>query len=267
MLQPLLIAERFGVLDYPRIFSRTQFICIVGTAGGPLLLGWLYDNAGGYETSYLVAAACSLTGALVLASGGPATVRTRDASGVHPNVRRVVAAAAAAGLDDRRPCSSPTGRRRRPTPRRRSASTSAQIVKSLIFAVDGDVVLAYVSGANQLDERKLAAAAGGDAVRPRRRRHRPHRHRLPDRWRAAVRPRHRRWRCSSIPTCSPTTRCGRPPARGTTCSRSRPADLVRGQRRHGRRPQALTRPVLLRLLSAERTEVASEDLRGRCPRR
>ena len=38
------------------------------------------------------------------------------------------------------------------------------IVKSLIFAVDGDVVLAYVSGANQLDERKLAAAAGGSEV-------------------------------------------------------------------------------------------------------
>ncbi len=36
-----------------------------------------------------------------------------------------------------------------------------QIVKSLIFGVDGEVVLAYVSGANQLDERKLAAAAGG----------------------------------------------------------------------------------------------------------
>ena len=35
------------------------------------------------------------------------------------------------------------------------------IVKSLIFAVDGEVVLALVSGANQLDERKLAAAAGG----------------------------------------------------------------------------------------------------------
>ncbi len=37
----------------------------------------------------------------------------------------------------------------------------SQIVKSLIFGVDGEVVLAYVSGANQLDERKLAAAAGG----------------------------------------------------------------------------------------------------------
>ena len=74
MLQPLLIAQRFGVLDYPRIFSRGQFFSMVGTAGGPLLLGWLYDNAGGYETSYLVAAACSFTGSLVLASAGPATV-------------------------------------------------------------------------------------------------------------------------------------------------------------------------------------------------
>ena len=40
-----------------------------------------------------------------------------------------------------------------------------QIVKSLIFAVDGEVVLAYVSGANQLDEAKLAAAAGGERLR------------------------------------------------------------------------------------------------------
>jgi MFS family permease len=74
MLQPLIVAERFGVLDYPRIFSRSQFMCMLGTAGGPLLLGWLYDNAGGYETSYLVAATCSFTGSLVLAAGGPATV-------------------------------------------------------------------------------------------------------------------------------------------------------------------------------------------------
>ena len=36
-----------------------------------------------------------------------------------------------------------------------------QIVKSLIFGVDGELVLAYVSGSNQLDEKKLAAAAGG----------------------------------------------------------------------------------------------------------
>jgi MFS family permease len=75
MLQPLLIAERFGVLDYPRIFSRSAFCTMFGTAGGPLLLGWLYDNAGGFRTSYLAAAACSLAGALVLASGGPVSTR------------------------------------------------------------------------------------------------------------------------------------------------------------------------------------------------
>lgn len=74
MLQPLLIAERFGVADYPRIFSRSQFFSTFGVAGGPLLLGWLHDNAGGYRTSYLVAGGCALAGAGVLAWGGPATV-------------------------------------------------------------------------------------------------------------------------------------------------------------------------------------------------
>lgn len=80
MLQPLLVAERFGVRDYPRIFSRSQFLTMAGVAGGPLLLGWLYDNAGGYRTSYLVAAACSIVGAFVMSTGGPAESReTREA--------------------------------------------------------------------------------------------------------------------------------------------------------------------------------------------
>lgn len=39
------------------------------------------------------------------------------------------------------------------------------IVKSLVFAVDGELVLALVSGANRLDEDKLAAAAGGTSAR------------------------------------------------------------------------------------------------------
>jgi MFS family permease len=73
MLQPLLIAERFGVLDYPRIFSRSQVISTLGVALGPLVLGWLHDHAGGYDTSYVVAAGCSLAGAAALAAGGPAT--------------------------------------------------------------------------------------------------------------------------------------------------------------------------------------------------
>ncbi len=70
MLQPLIVADRFGVLDYPRIFSRAQLVAVVGTAGGPLLLGWLHDNAGGYGTAYTVAAIASLVAALILAWAG-----------------------------------------------------------------------------------------------------------------------------------------------------------------------------------------------------
>jgi predicted MFS family arabinose efflux permease len=72
MLQPLLIAERFGVKDYPRLFSRSQFVSTFGVAGGPLLLGWLHDVGGGYRTSYLVAGCCSVAGAAILSAGGSA---------------------------------------------------------------------------------------------------------------------------------------------------------------------------------------------------
>lgn len=78
----------------------------------------------------------------------------------HPNVARVVAAAGELGL------TITTRRFPEGTKTAVDAATAigvgvGQIVKSLIFAVDGNVVLAYVSGANMLDERKLAAAAGG----------------------------------------------------------------------------------------------------------
>ena len=79
---------------------------------------------------------------------------------LHPNVVRVVEAARALGLE--------IVPRRFPDGTKTAADAAAaigvelgQIVKSLIFAVDGEVILAYVSGANQLDEKKLALAAGG----------------------------------------------------------------------------------------------------------
>lgn len=78
----------------------------------------------------------------------------------HPNVKRVVEAGAALGIT--------IVPRRFPEGTKTAADAAAaigvhvgQIVKSLIFAVDGEVVLAYVSGANKLDEKKLAVAAGG----------------------------------------------------------------------------------------------------------
>ena len=78
----------------------------------------------------------------------------------HPNVTRVVDAAAALGVSIT-PQRFPEGTKTAADAAAAIGVDVGQIVKSLIFAVDGQVVLAYVSGANRLDERKLAAAAGG----------------------------------------------------------------------------------------------------------
>ncbi len=81
-------------------------------------------------------------------------------SDVHPNVTRVVEAAKLLGLTIE-PRRFPDGTKTAADAASAIGVDIGQIVKSLIFAVDGAVVLAYVSGANQLDEKKLATAAGG----------------------------------------------------------------------------------------------------------
>jgi Cys-tRNA(Pro) deacylase len=85
-------------------------------------------------------------------------------SALHPNAVRVAAAAQELGLD--------IAVRTFPEGTKTAADAAVaigvdvgQIVKSLIFAVDGEIVVAYVSGSNQLDEKKLAAAAGGSKAR------------------------------------------------------------------------------------------------------
>jgi MFS family permease len=78
MLHPLLIAERFGVRDYSRIFGRSQLFTVVGTAGGPFVVGALYDVAGSYRVAYTFAAFCSMAGAFVFSLGGPATVADHE---------------------------------------------------------------------------------------------------------------------------------------------------------------------------------------------
>ena len=81
-------------------------------------------------------------------------------SDIHPNVVRVTAAAKERGLD--------ISTRRFPEGTKTAADAAAaigvtvgQIVKSLVFGVDNEIVMALVSGSNQLDEKKLALAAGG----------------------------------------------------------------------------------------------------------
>src|SRR6476646_2338613 len=79
---------------------------------------------------------------------------------MHPNVQRVVEAGAARGLTIE-PRQFPEGTKTAQDAANAIGVEVGQIVKSLIFGVDGEIVLAYVSGKNQLDEKKLAHAAGG----------------------------------------------------------------------------------------------------------
>lgn len=81
----------------------------------------------------------------------------------HPNADRVAAAAADLGLDVE-VREFPEGTRTAADAAAAIGVDVAQIVKSLVFRVDDEVVVALVSGPNRLDERLLAVAAGGSGV-------------------------------------------------------------------------------------------------------
>jgi MFS family permease len=69
MLHPLLLAEAFGVRDYPRIFSLSNALTTIGVAGGPALLGFLYDFQD-YGFAYLTGGFLSLAACGVLLAAG-----------------------------------------------------------------------------------------------------------------------------------------------------------------------------------------------------
>jgi prolyl-tRNA editing enzyme YbaK/EbsC (Cys-tRNA(Pro) deacylase) len=85
----------------------------------------------------------------------------RFVSAVHKNVQRVIDAGASVGVDVN-PRHFPEGAKTAVDAANAIGCEVGQIVKSLVFGVDGRVVMAYVSGDNQLDESKLASAAGGE---------------------------------------------------------------------------------------------------------
>jgi MFS family permease len=74
MLHPLLLAERFGVRDYGRVYSRSQLVATLGVAIGPAAIGGLHDVVGGYGLAFALAAAASVAAAGVLAVSGPTRV-------------------------------------------------------------------------------------------------------------------------------------------------------------------------------------------------
>jgi predicted MFS family arabinose efflux permease len=71
MMQPLLLAEAFGLRHYGRIYSLSHFVGVFGSAIGPSVLGVLYEASGGYAIPYLTVAATSLAGIVMLKLSGP----------------------------------------------------------------------------------------------------------------------------------------------------------------------------------------------------
>jgi MFS family permease len=89
MLHPLLLAERFGVRDYGRIYSRSQLVATFGVAAGPAVLGLLHGALGGYGAAFALAASASLVAALVLAASGPTAGEPVRVPPAAPAARRV----------------------------------------------------------------------------------------------------------------------------------------------------------------------------------
>jgi predicted MFS family arabinose efflux permease len=67
MMHPLLLAERFGVRDYGRIYSTSQMVTVIGVASCPALIGLLYEMSGGYAVPFFAIAALTLVGFAILA--------------------------------------------------------------------------------------------------------------------------------------------------------------------------------------------------------
>ena len=71
MMHQLLIAEAFGSRQYGRIYSVSQLISVIGIAGGPALIGFIFAITGGYQWPYLSTAISTLIGATILSLAGP----------------------------------------------------------------------------------------------------------------------------------------------------------------------------------------------------
>ncbi|MEZ5409135.1 MAG: MFS transporter [Acidimicrobiales bacterium] len=72
MLQPLLLAEAYGVREYAQIYGFNQLIGTIGVASGPFVLGFVHDGSS-YTVAFVVAAIGSVLGFLAFLAAGPIT--------------------------------------------------------------------------------------------------------------------------------------------------------------------------------------------------
>ncbi|MGI9612038.1 MAG: MFS transporter [Acidimicrobiales bacterium] len=69
MLHPLLLADAFGVREYPRIYGLGSLLMVIGVGLGPFVVGILRD-ASDYRTAFLVMAVTALVGLGIYRAAG-----------------------------------------------------------------------------------------------------------------------------------------------------------------------------------------------------
>ncbi|HCK73586.1 MAG TPA: hypothetical protein DHW19_01320, partial [Acidimicrobiaceae bacterium] len=69
MFHPLLLAEAFGVKDYPRIYGLGSLLMILGVGSGPFLVGLIRDTSD-YQAAFTTLAVLALFGLIFLAISG-----------------------------------------------------------------------------------------------------------------------------------------------------------------------------------------------------
>lgn len=71
MLQPLLVAEVYGLVHYSRIYAWSNLVTILGLAAGPALMGYLTEFDATYRLSFMVGAFSGLVACLIYLLGKP----------------------------------------------------------------------------------------------------------------------------------------------------------------------------------------------------
>ena len=75
MLQPLLIAEVWGLRHYSRIYATSNLLTMLGIAAGPVVMGYLLSETGNYTASFVTAGISSLIAIVVFFFWGPRSDR------------------------------------------------------------------------------------------------------------------------------------------------------------------------------------------------
>ena len=71
MLQPLLIADVWGLRHYSRIYASSNLLTMLGIAVGPVLMGYMLSETGNYTASFLMAGISSFIAIIVFYIWGP----------------------------------------------------------------------------------------------------------------------------------------------------------------------------------------------------